>query len=230
MAGKDSESDRPTGEQPEAKPELANGSGDKPTSGDSNGQPDVDLQGLLTTVRGLVATVKTLQSEKDRGVQSAKDEAAQARQEAENLKGQIEKVLTLAQKGMDAEGIVAELGKTSIEDQLAGLTEKVDRILGLGTLGTASSPTADQRKVIEEIGLKEDDQAVVAALRQGLKGDALRAVLAMAALKQAKRPSPGASSASPMDGGGGEKDDYDVTDIEDSDKLYKLAAKKEFGG
>lgn len=186
----------------------------------TSAEQSVDLKALSSTVQELSAVVKTLQSEKDRGVQKAL-------KETEDLKDQVEKIVALSKKGLDPDGIAKELGKVGIEERIALLDAKIDQLLGLAP----STLTAAQRKVIEEVGLKEDDQAVTDALSRGLKGDALRAELAMAALKQAKKTVPGASSASPLGAGGGEeKEKFDVTDIEDSDQLYKLAAEKEFGG
>jgi outer membrane murein-binding lipoprotein Lpp len=223
------ESDLPAAENQDADLELDDKQGDKQPSG-SGGTSENDLKELASSVKRLEAMVQSFQSDKDKGVKSAMDAASAAQQQAENLKGQIERVLALAKEGKDVTSIAQELGKVSLEDRMTGIETKLDQLLGLGSLGTVNSLTAMQRKVIEEVGLKEDDQAVTDAFAKGLTGDALRAELAMAALKQAKKPSPGPSSHQPLDKGSGEQqEDYDVTDIEDSDKLYKMAAEKEFG-
>lgn len=229
MTPKKPESDLPADENQDADLELGDKQGVKQSSGNGEAS-ETDLTELAGSVKRLEAMVQSMQGEKDRGVKTAMDAASAAQKQAENLKGQIERIVTLAKEGKGAEAIVAELGKVSLEDRMTGIETKIDQLLGLGSLGTANSLTAEQRKVIEEVGLKEDDQAVTDALAKGLKGDALRAELAMAALKQARKPSPGPSSHQPLDTGGGEQDEeFDVTDIEDSDALYKMAAEKEFG-
>jgi hypothetical protein len=221
MTKKVSESGQPDDEHLEANPDLDDGKGDELTSGNDGGQPEVDLKELADTVSKLTAVVQTLQGDKDRGVNKALQTAEQAKQDAETLKGQVEKILQLSGQGLDADKIAAKLAEVSMEERLANIE---NLLLELRTGGTGTNFTAAQRQVISEVGLKEDDQAVVDAIRNGLKGDALRAELAMAALKQAKRPSPGASSAGQLDGGKTDQDDeIDISKIDDADELYKLA-------
>lgn len=223
MTETNTESGLPAADALAAKPAVAAGQGVEPASG-SAGQPEVNLQELYKTVQEIGATVKTLQSGKDRGVNKALGEV-------ENMKGQIEKIMDLAGRGMDAAGIARKLNEVSVEDRIETLNAKIDQLLGLGGNGMPNNPTAEQRKVIEEIGLGEDDPAVTRAIRSGLRGAELKAELALAALAKTKRPSPGASSALPLSNGTVEqKNDFDVSNIEDSEKLYKLAAQKEFGG
>jgi hypothetical protein len=222
------ESGQPKSDDLDAKETVEEGLGDQQTSGDGDGQTEVDLQELLGTVKSMQSTLKTLQSGKDRAVDQALKASETTQGEVENLKGQIEQIINLREKGLDAEGIAEELGKVSVEDRL----ERIERLLlGQSKDGTGSSPTDEQARVISEVGLKEDDPAVIEAIREGLTGSDLKAELAIAALEKANKPSPGPSSNPPKGSGqAGGTEKYDVSEIDDSDELYKIAAEKEFGG
>lgn len=147
-------------------------------------QSKVNLEQLQSSVERLTGLVRSLQSEKDKGV-------SQVKKDVSEIQDALARYDKLRVKGMDAEEAIAEIvNGATIQDQLKTLTETVNRLAAGSGTGTPLPGSSDVTQVFAKVGLDPNDPDVLIAASE-LKGKSPEAIeLAAYRLRDRKATQP----------------------------------------
>jgi outer membrane murein-binding lipoprotein Lpp len=146
------------------------------------------IDSLSSKIGEIDARTKTLQGDKDRGVQKAKTEV-------EELKRKIAEIEKLKKAGLDEDGAIEE---HSFREDIRFIKEALPKLVSAQAqpAGNSQGPVEEVANVLKKYGLPENDPAV--AKLYGLRGDALRAEAADMALSRKQSPVADSSAATAL--------------------------------
>ena len=190
MAENDMDSDQSGGTPASPNTGGSAGSGDSKSSFDASKLQSA-FEALTKRLDEVDARSKSLQGDKDRGVNKAQEEVKE-------LKRKIAEIEKLKKTGLDEDGAIEEYSFREdvriIKDQLSKLGSAQTSPAGNGT-----SPADEQAKVFDEYSVDPNDPEAIPLLE--LRGTDLVKAVSKLAIKRAKQSTPDSSEAPSLSSG-----------------------------